>query len=336
MAQPGSALVWGTRGRWFKSSRPDHEYIMSQDNTISFVIFKNNSGKSYTLTIRQGRLQLFSICLLVALVALGIGIYLSYNTNIQQAAYNKLKKDYSQKTEAIKVLNEEIDFIKNDMVDLIEKEERLELLLGKATVKKKLRKKNIKKFKKILKATENSAISDEDRAFKLVDMLKEYVDEFNEKYSIHLKRTHLMTTRFEATPSIRPLYGRIMSRYGWRRHPVSKKRRFHKGIDIASWTGAPIHVTADGIVEYAGWSRTFGYVVVVNHNYGYRTYYAHCSQILVKRKEIVKKGQVIAQVGSTGLSTGPHLHYEIRKWNQRLNPIAFLDLDMFTARRRIW
>ena len=217
----------------------------------------------------------------------------------------------------------------------LEKEERLELLLGKARVKKKLRKKNIKKFKKELKVLEKSAVNLEDRAFKLVDMMKDYVDEFNQKYSIHLKRTHLITARFEATPSIRPLYGRVMSRYGWRRHPVSKKRRFHKGIDIASWAGAPIHVTADGIVEYAGWSRTFGYVVVVNHNYGYRTYYAHCSQILVKRKEIVKKGQVIAQVGSTGLSTGPHLHYEIRKWNQRLNPIAYLDLDMFTARRVI-
>ena len=309
---------------------------MSNDNTISFVIFKNNSGKSYTLTISQNKLKIASISLLAALIALGVGIYLSYNVNIQQAAYNKLKKDYSQKMESIKVLNEEIDFIKNDMIDLIEKEERLELLLGKARVKKKLRKKNIKKFKKELKVLEKSAVNLEDRAFKLVDMMKDYVDEFNQKYSIHLKRTHLITARFEATPSIRPLYGRVMSRYGWRRHPVSKKRRFHKGIDIASWAGAPIHVTEDGIVEYAGWSRTFGYVVVVNHNYGYRTYYAHCSQILVKRKEIVKKGQVIAQVGSTGLSTGPHLHYEIRKWNQRLNPIAYLDLDMFTARRRIW
>ncbi|MAQ64603.1 hypothetical protein CL647_00080 [bacterium] len=309
---------------------------MSNDNTISFVIFKNNSGKSYTLTISQNKLKIASISLLAALIALGVGIYLSYNVNIQQAAYNKLKKDYSQKMESIKVLNEEIDFIKNDMIDLIEKEERLELLLGKARVKKKLRKKNIKKFKKELKVLEKSAVSSEERAFKLVNMMKNYVDEFNQKYSIHLKRTHLITARFEATPSIRPLYGRVMSRYGWRKHPVSKKRRFHKGIDIASWAGAPIHVTADGIVEYAGWSRTFGYVVVVNHNYGYRTYYAHCSQILVKRKEIVKKGQVIAQVGSTGLSTGPHLHYEIRKWNQRLNPIAYLDLDMFTARRRIW
>ncbi|MBH37728.1 hypothetical protein CL658_01710 [bacterium] len=310
--------------------------LMSKEKTISVVIFKNNSGKSYTLTISQAKVQLISIGIIGTLIALGVGIYLSYNVNIQQAAYNKLKKDYSQKTEAIKVLNEEIDFIKSEIMDLIEKEERLELLLGKATVKKKLRKKNIKRFKKELKSLESNAENKEERAFKLVDLMKHYVDEFNEKYSIHLKRTHLMTARFDATPSIRPLYGRIMSRYGWRRHPISKKRRFHKGIDVASWTGAPIHVTADGIVEYAGWSRTFGYVVVVNHSYGYRTYYAHCSQILVKRKEIVKKGQVIAQVGSTGLSTGPHLHYEIRKWNQRLNPIAFLDLDMFTARRRIW
>ena len=309
---------------------------MKKEDTISFVIFKNNSGKSYTLTVSQVKLQFISLGFLSAIVALGIGIYLSYNVNIQQAAYTKLKKEFSQKTETIKLLNEEIDLIRSDMIDLIEKEERLELLLGKATVKKKLRKKNIKRFKKELSAIENSVEDKEMRALELVDLVKTYVDEFNEKYSIHLKRTQLMTARFDATPSIRPLYGRIMSRYGWRRHPVSKKRRFHKGVDIASWTGAPIHVTADGIVEYAGWSRTFGYVVVVNHSYGYRTYYAHCSQILVKRKEIVKKGQVIAQVGSTGLSTGPHLHYEIRKWNQRLNPIAFLDLDMFTARRRIW
>ena len=94
----------------------------------------------------------------------------------------------------------------------------------------------------------------------------------------------------------------------------------HKGIDIASWAGAPIQVTADGLIEYAGWSRTFGYVVVVDHNYGYRTIYAHCSQILVNKREFVKKGQVIAQVGSTGLSTGPHLHYEFLVNGKHRNP----------------
>ncbi len=114
---------------------------MKKEDTVSFVIFKNNSGKSYTLTVSQVKLQLISLGFLGAIIALGVGIYLSYNVNIQQAAYTNLKKEFSQKTETIKLLNEEIDLIRSDMMDLIEKEERLELLLGKATVKKKLRKK---------------------------------------------------------------------------------------------------------------------------------------------------------------------------------------------------
>ena len=104
----------------------------------------------------------------------------------------------------------------------------------------------------------------------------------------------------------------------------------------SAWIGAPIHATADGVIEYAGWSGTFGNVVVIDHDFGYRTIYAHCSQLLVKKYELVKKGQVIAQVGTTGISTGPHLHYEVRRWRKALNPIAYLDLDMFTASTEVW
>ena len=155
-------------------------------------------------------------------------------------------------------------------------------------------------------------------------------------YASHLERAYNVKLRFDYTPSINPLYGRRMSRYGWRTHPIKGNRSFHKGMDIASWTGAPIQATADGVVEYAGISGTFGKVVVLQHNYGYRTVYAHCSQLLVDKGDIIKKGQVIAQVGSTGLSTGPHLHYEVRKWRKTLNPQQFLNLDMFTARDRVW
>jgi murein DD-endopeptidase MepM/ murein hydrolase activator NlpD len=74
----------------------------------------------------------------------------------------------------------------------------------------------------------------------------------------------------------------------------------------------------------------------MDHEFGYRTIYAHCSQIIARKNELVKKGQVIAQVGSTGLSTGPHLHFEIRKWRKAISPMPYLDLDMFTASTRIW
>ena len=75
---------------------------------------------------------------------------------------------------------------------------------------------------------------------------------------------------------------------------------------------------------------------MIDHGYGIKTLYAHCSRLLVKRKDFVTKGQLIAQVGSTGFSTGPHLHYEVKRWRKSLNPIAFLDLDIFTAQQRIW
>ena len=167
-------------------------------------------------------------------------------------------------------------------------------------------------------------------------LFQEELYSLDDVYTTYLERGKQIRLRYASTPSIRPAFGRIMSRYGWRRHPITKKRKHHQGIDIASWTGAPIQSTGDGIVEYSGWSRTFGFVVVVDHDYGYRTVYAHCSQVLVSKGESVKKGQVIAQVGSTGLSTGPHLHYEVRKWRKSVNPLAFLDLDMFTARDKVW
>ena len=190
----------------------------------------------------------------------------------------------------------------------------------------------IKSFDSIVSTGENDAVA----LKKKLALLKSEL--FKNKYQVlkHSRRLAQYQKRYDSTPSIWPVYGYIKSRYGWRIHPKTGRSQFHKGIDIASWTGAPVQVTADGIVEYAGWSRTFGYVVVVDHNYGYRTIYAHCSQIITKKGSLVKKGEVIAQVGSTGLSTGPHLHYEIRKWRKVLNPIAYLDLDMFTARRRVW
>lgn len=110
----------------------------------------------------------------------------------------------------------------------------------------------------------------------------------------------------------------------------------HKGIDIPSWRGAPIKSTADGVVSYAGWSGTFGNVVVIKHRYGFRTIYAHCTQLLVSKGAVVKKGDVIAQVGSTGLSTGSHVHYEVMRWNRSVSPKPYLDVDMFTASTKLW
>ena len=307
-------------------------------NEISFMIFAKSSGKSITFNITETRLKTLFISFLLAIVLLIIGIYLSYNTNLKEAAYRQLKKENKAQEKQLIDISNQMMIVQDQMTKLIEREEELEVLLGDQRPKRYSKKKNKKlaQFNKDIKKFQTENPSNPENIAKKIEFHITYLKSMNETYEVFVEKLHQIKTRFAATPSEKPLYGRLMSKYGWRRHPVTGKRKAHNGIDIASWTGAPIQATADGVVEYAGWSTSFGYVVVLDHGYGMRTYYAHCSQLLVDKRDVVQKGQIIAQVGSTGLSTGPHLHYEIRKRRKAVNPKTYLDLDMFTARDKVW
>jgi murein DD-endopeptidase MepM/ murein hydrolase activator NlpD len=127
-----------------------------------------------------------------------------------------------------------------------------------------------------------------------------------------------------ATPSIWPLKGWITSGFGKRASPLTGEPGRHYGVDIANEVGSPIRVTADGLVTYAGWENGYGRVVVVEHGYGFSTRYGHCSRVDVKVGDQVKRGQVIAYVGSTGRSTGSHLHYEVRIHGIPVDPEKYL------------
>ena len=116
-------------------------------------------------------------------------------------------------------------------------------------------------------------------------------------------------------------FGMRTSSYSTRRfHPISKKYKRHTGIDYGAAHGTPIFATAGGTVEFAGWRGGYGKMVVIRHPNGYRTYYGHCSRLLVKKGAYVKQGQTIARVGRTGQATGPHVHYEVRVNGKPINP----------------
>ena len=128
-----------------------------------------------------------------------------------------------------------------------------------------------------------------------------------------------------ATPSIWPLKGYISSGFQWRTNPLTGKKEFHKGIDIAGPIGTPLVSTADGIITRAE-NNPYGYgkLIEVTHGFGFSTRYAHLNSISVKIGQFVKRGQVIGSRGSTGWSTGPHLHYEVRINNKPVNPMNFI------------
>ena len=124
-----------------------------------------------------------------------------------------------------------------------------------------------------------------------------------------------------------PLYGVITSRYGYRDHPIMNDASFHTGLDIAAKSGSAITSFADGKVIEAGRNSTYGNYLLIEHSGGIRSFYGHNSKLNVKKGQTVKLGQKIAEVGSTGMSTGPHLHFEIRKNNKRLDPSLYISAE---------
>lgn len=128
---------------------------------------------------------------------------------------------------------------------------------------------------------------------------------------------------YRATPQGFPVDGRLSSGFGMRVHPRYGRRQFHSGIDLTAERGTPVHATADGIVSFSGWSKGSGNIVVIEHGQGFSTVYAHNTKNLIKVGQTVKRGQEIATTGSTGVSTGPHVHYEIWKNGECVNPETF-------------
>lgn len=125
-------------------------------------------------------------------------------------------------------------------------------------------------------------------------------------------------------PISSPVSGTITSGFGMRDHPILRGRRMHKGLDIAAPTGTEIRAPGGGFVVFSGRKNGYGNTVIVDHGFGYTTLYAHCSKLLVEKGATVSRDDVIALVGSTGRSTGPHLHYEVRVDGQHMNPKAFV------------
>jgi murein DD-endopeptidase MepM/ murein hydrolase activator NlpD len=138
------------------------------------------------------------------------------------------------------------------------------------------------------------------------------------------RRADYLYTSIRGIPLGYPVYGRITSHIGWRKNPFGGGYEFHSGIDIYAPHGSKVRATADGVVVLAGWYGDYGKTVVIRHPSGYLTLYGHLSQIDVREGQKVKAGDVVGRVGSTGRSTGPHLHYEVIKDNRPIDPSKFL------------
>lgn len=174
----------------------------------------------------------------------------------------------------------------------------------------------------------------------VVEYTNQKISEINAKaakelYSLDalLKTAYDHQEMLQYMPAIQPIYNKDLKRtasgWGYRIHPIYKIKKFHYGLDFTAKSGTPIYSTAKGTIQYVikhtdKASHGYGNLIIVDHGYGYRTLYAHLSKFNVEVGQDVERGEVIGFVGTTGLSTGPHLHYEVIKNGRKVNPIHYL------------
>jgi murein DD-endopeptidase MepM/ murein hydrolase activator NlpD len=168
-----------------------------------------------------------------------------------------------------------------------------------------------------------------------VDRLSKMAYTQSKSYDALMEMVRNQEHRKLCIPAIMPVLNRDMktmaSGYGRRIDPIYRVATFHAGMDFAAHTGTPIYATGEGTVVLAGWKQGYGNCVILNHGYNYQTLYGHCNSINVHLGQKVKRGDVIAAVGSTGKSTGPHLHYEVHFRGVPQNPAHYYFMDLNPA-----
>ncbi len=302
-----------------------------KEDKFTIYIIPHQEGKSFRFSVRKrvlkdillGLISLWVIGILSTLTLLPL--YLS-ERHLRQESWQTLKKVQSHNRQLNNLLmsvKEESEVIKNYLTYLgqIEEEVRESLKLGPTKVS----------LDDLLAGRDSNIWSVSRNANDEFLSISESLTQLNldarstaETLTALQEATDIFKELKQKTPDIYPVLGPIVSYFGWRRHPVWKGRDFHRGIDILASYGTGIRVSADGKVTEVGYSGSLGKTVTVYHRDGISTLYAHLSKAIVKKGQEVTKGQIIGYVGTSGITTGSHLHYEVRYKGASIDPLPYL------------
>lgn len=291
-------------------------------DTKAWVIKIISHGKDFAISYRLTPKHLFIIAALIAVFFSSLFI-ITQKTSIRLAMTNKkLEKQNKEIAELLEKQNKEI--IKQ-LEEVKKKDNEVRKIVGlKPSKKDKI---SIKGSRRGLNQSElMQKVKEVQRQVLEVKKNQEQLKNHAIKYRTHIEREKIIK-KLAAIPSRWPVEGYISSGFGWRTHPLYGGSHFHTGLDIIAGYGAPIYATASGIVAEAGYDGGYGYTVKINHDSGYETLYAHCSSIAVSAGQNVKKGQVVAYVGCSGTATGAHLHYEVKRGGERMDPQICLNTE---------
>jgi len=245
-----------------------------------------------------------------------------------------LKRENNQLLNKYEILNKQLSEVENVLSEIQDRDDNIYRVIFEANpIPEAIRKAGfggINMYKE-LEGYENSDIVI--NTSKKLDVIRRQLYIQTKSYEEVMEMAGRKGEMWASIPAIQPIadkdVGRFASGFGYRIHPIYKTKKMHSGVDLAAPLGTKVHATGNGIVILANLSRGgYGKRILIDHGYGYKTLYGHLSKILVKSGQKVKRGDLIGEVGSTGRSTAPHLHYEVRKNNKAQDPINFYFNDL--------
>lgn len=306
---------------------------MAKRYTVLFIDDKGNPVRESLVSKRAIRMLVFVAIVLIGLCAAGTYRFI----DMQKALADKdaLLTKIDQQTSAIENQRDqlqsfahEINNLKSSLIALNDFESKIRIMANLEH----------KPDKASLLAIGGSMPEDLDPNLplnqdhdRLVREMHDHIDHVQQASSVQgssfeslMKSLESKRNLLAATPSLRPTKGWFSSTFGYRVSPFTGRKEFHKGLDIANRNGTPIIAPADGVVTYSKKKWLIGNMISIDHGYGMVTRYGHLSKMLKKKGSRVKRGEVIALMGNTGRSTGPHLHYEVRLNGVPVNPVKYI------------
>ena len=268
------------------------------NNHFTITINDDNGVRQFNLHqfMKKAIIYVALFLTFIALSAVGTILYLDYEVDQieirrldMQNAYAELEQMNSNLNKNMQDTQKALDTKKQELVEVSDSLSEIEVMIGLST------------------ATEDIPLK--------------------ERVSLTKLNSEDMLILLQFIPNGSPIeYKGITSKFGYRTHPTLKRKEFHRGSDMRAKMKTPVYATADGIVEWGGYHKRSGYghLVILQHNYGFKTYFGHLNKVVIKSGQFVKKGDLIAYTGNSGMSSGPHLHYEVRFNERAVNPFWFV------------
>ena len=270
---------------------------------------------------------------LIGGVCIGIVFFLIFFYFFPSPRESQLKQQNRNLEAQLQVLNKQVDQMQIVMKDFEQRDENLyRVLFGAEPIPLAVRtgaNRRIAYYDSIARMTNSQLASD---LTMKIDLLAKETYIQAKSYDELLELAKTQEVRMENLPAIQPVLNKDLKRtasgYGMRIDPVYHVRRFHAGMDFSAPVGTDVFATGNAKVVFTGWKQGYGNTVELDHGFGYTTLYAHLYKIIVRKGQNVKRGDVIALVGNTGKSTGPHLHYEVRYQDKPVDPRNFYFYDL--------